>query len=171
VEERLKSARLKVEWAEKHMLQIHDMFLEFSRSDFYSMRVEEDSEEKTHSLRIDIDLRALNVENCALIIGDVLHNLRSALDHLYYQVVLGCDGTPTTWTHFPVFESSQKLAGWINGAVGRKQITTAVATLLLNSIRPYKGGNHALWRLHELNNLDKHEIIVPVLELVGFLDV
>jgi hypothetical protein len=33
---------------------------------------------------------------------------------------------------------------------------------VLNTIKPYKGGNDALWKLSKLNNIDKHRLLVPV---------
>src|SRR6266700_3504563 len=110
-------SRLKVEWVEKHILKLYLMFRNFSESDFYTVRVEEHPEKRTHSLHFDINLSALNFEESALIIGDALHNLRSALDHIYYQVVLACDGKPSKWTSFPIMDSREELKGKINGAL------------------------------------------------------
>jgi hypothetical protein len=28
-------------------------------------------------------------------------------------------------------------------------------------MKPYKGGNETLWRLHRLNNIDKHRLLIP----------
>ena len=37
----------------------------------------------------------------SLVIGDAVHNLRSALDHLAWQLVLANGQTPTTQTAYP----------------------------------------------------------------------
>lgn len=166
------SSRLKVEWAEKHILELYLMFRNFSETDFYTISVEENPEKRTQSLRVDMNLAALNFETSALIIGDALHNLRSALDHLYYEVVLTCGGKPSNWTRFPISDSREGLeTNFIKSALKQKQITAAVADFILNTIKPYEAGNLALWGLHQLNILDKHEVIVPVLKLVGFFGV
>ena len=43
----------------------------------------------------------------SLILGDLLHNLRSALDHLAWQLVVDGGGTPSQDTNFPVCCSTQ----------------------------------------------------------------
>jgi hypothetical protein len=93
------------------------------------------------------------------IVADVLQNLRSALDHLAYQLVLAAHGTPDTNTAFPVFddpakykaESTRKVKGM------RQQAVDAI-----EAVKPYKGGNDLLWRLHRLNNIDKHRLLLAV---------
>jgi hypothetical protein len=107
--DRWESSRLKIEWAEKHIMQLYLMFRNFSETDFYTLSVKEDPGKLTHSLDFDMNLAALNFEYAALIIGDALHNLRSALDHLYYQVVLACGGKPTKWTIFPIRDTREEL--------------------------------------------------------------
>ena len=32
----------------------------------------------------------------------------------------------------------------------------------IDAIKPYKGGNDTLWRLHGLNNIDKHRLLITV---------
>ncbi len=45
----------------------------------------------------------------SLVIGDIVHNLRSAFDHLAYQAVIAGGDTPTTNTEFPVsWDSADK---------------------------------------------------------------
>ena len=36
------------------------------------------------------------------------------------------------------------------------------AKLAIDAARPYKGGNQALWSIHELNNIDKHRSLFTV---------
>src|SRR5260221_14441846 len=39
-----------------------------------------------------------------LLIGDVLQNCRTALDHFAHQLVLANNGTPTPQTAYPIFD-------------------------------------------------------------------
>src|SRR5438132_5583994 len=41
----------------------------------------------------------------------------------------------------------------------RQDATSGAA---IDALRPYKGGNDVLWQLHELNNVDKHRLILTV---------
>lgn len=42
-----------------------------------------------------------------------------------------------------------------------KGASTGVRTIFEN-LRPYRGGDEAFWRLHQLDILDKHKAIIPV---------
>jgi hypothetical protein len=93
------------------------------------------------------------------IAGDVIHNLRSVLDHMVWQLVLANNGTPTPGvTGFPVSNSpqehtSRKFRGKIEG-VGPDVIDA------IDTLKPYYGGDEAVWRLHGLNNRDKHRLLL-----------
>jgi len=45
------------------------------------------------------------------IVGDCLHNLRSALDHLAYQLVRVSGGTPNIHTQFPIAPTVRSVRG------------------------------------------------------------
>jgi hypothetical protein len=52
------------------------------------------------------------------IVGDALHNLRSALDHIAYQLVMiGTGQTPSRRVYFPIWDSQAKYE-----SEGRRQI-------------------------------------------------
>ena len=46
-------------------------------------------------------------EDFPLIIGDTLQNLRTALDHLVWQLILSNGGTPNVNSAFPISKSAQ----------------------------------------------------------------
>lgn len=71
-------------------------------------------------------------------VGDALHNLRSALDHIAYQLVLiGTGKAPSRRVYFPIWDSQAKYE-----AEGRSQIDGArpEAVTAVDAIKPYKGG-------------------------------
>ena len=166
------ASELKVERAHKHLTEFYDKFSAFSRSDFYSMRVEKDPEKLTSELCIDMDWAGLEIKKLGPIVGDILHNLRSALDIMYEQVILLCEGKPTAHSRFPIFPSREKLENcFISSALKQRQIRREIADFIVDEIRPYNGGNEALWGLHELNVLDKHKALIPFIEIVVFVNV
>jgi hypothetical protein len=94
------------------------------------------------------------------ILGDILQNLRSALDHLAYQLVLVGTGSAATDAHvyFPIADDiaryeNAKRSGQLKGM-------RPAAVSAIDAVRPYKGGNDTLWRLHRLNNIDKHRVVI-----------
>jgi hypothetical protein len=97
------------------------------------------------------------------IAGDVVHNLRAALDHLARQLVLvGLEQSPPAipftekdWRniYFPVAETAE-----IYEADKPRKIKGVLLEAIeaIDRLKPYKGGNDPLWRIHELDNIDKH---------------
>ncbi len=112
-------------------------------------------------------------ENIFLIIGDAVHNLRSALDHLAYELV----EIETSKTgkklpenlvqniQFPIAKASNN----VNQAIKSKQMNEAGKLVVnaLRALRPYPKGNDGLYALHELDRLDKHRLIIPVIEVTA----
>ena len=94
-------------------------------------------------------------------IGDILQNLVSALDHLAYQLVCVGENSegPFLYVYFP-FSQSEELyqKRKVKVLKGARQ----VAIDAMDQIKPYKGGNEILWRLHQLNNIDKHRLLITV---------
>ena len=145
----------KVERSKKHIEELHALFESFWRSNPHSIRFEDDlnARERIFYLATVEDI-PLEVPN---IIGDILHNLRSALDHLAYVLPLAT-GEKRRWTQFPIVDSS---AEYMSSQVRRKvQIFRQDVVEAFDTIKPYKGGNDALWKLHALNKIDKHRLLV-----------
>jgi hypothetical protein len=95
-----------------------------------------------------------------LLVGEVAYQLRSALDHLAWQLVLANNGTPVIkTTAFPVFDTQPKQLK-IAGGVDPQ------ALAIVENLQPYKRGQDAksdpLWMVSELCNIDKHRLLVIV---------
>lgn len=165
------NSRLKIKRFNEHLSDFHDRLVTFSGSDFYAIRIEYDPERREQFICFDIDLGNFPLENCALIIGDAVQNLRSALDLMWYRVMRLCKGTPSRHTKFPIFDAEHDLMNAINRALEKQQIISDVHKLVMQDIRPYKAGNLTLWALNELSIRDKHETLIPVMKIMGFFDV
>ena len=97
----------------------------------------------------------------ALRVGDALQNLRSALDHLAYQLWLvgtGRDG-PAFHVYFPIFDSATEYKA---KSARQVQGMAKAAIKAIDAAKPYKGGNDTLWLIHHLNRIDKHRLLVTV---------
>ena len=164
-------SRLKIERAEKHIRDINALLEEFVASDFYSVEIETNGHCCPNYLRFHIDTSGFRLDIAAVVIGDALHNLRSALDLLYYAAILECGGRPTRWTRFPVFDTGKDVENKLREALKKKQITTGIQELLLDTIKPYEAGNYALWAVNELNITDKHQLLIPTLQLMRFVGI
>jgi hypothetical protein len=105
----------------------------------------------------------------ALIAGDLVQNLRGALDHLAHRLVVVGRGDPGpfAYVYFPIGTTQENYEA-------RKARYTAGMTVdtlkALDDLRPYKGGNDPLWRLNELSIIDKHRLLIAVGARVRSID-
>ena len=78
-------------------------------------RTEQHSDRSLIDVRRDGDWHVVEIEpppsiprRWALIGGDLIHNLRSVLDHLVWQLVLRDGQQPSRWNEFPIIDSEQR---------------------------------------------------------------
>jgi hypothetical protein len=115
-------------------------------------------------------VRELPPRELAPIIGDAIHNMRSALDHLVYALAPP-EVREKSRTQFPIFtdESQFKVRGapMIAGIVGDERT-------LIEHVQPYAASNlpcnDPLAILSKLSNLDKHRLLVPIIAAVSTTD-
>ncbi len=99
-----------------------------------------------------------STEHLSIIVGEILHNLRSALDYLAVALATK-NGASSKKVYFPF---------GINAEIFDEQVRkktkgmSADAIAMIRELKPYKGGNVLLWLLHDLNREDKHIRIVPL---------
>jgi len=97
-----------------------------------------------------------------LIAGDAIQNLMTTLDHLAYQVVCNDTGDAPpnpNWIYFPIADDAAKYEAKKHGKMkGASQKTFDV----IDTLKPYKGGNDLLWTLYRLNNIEKHRMLLTV---------
>jgi len=109
-------------------------------------------------------------DRIALITGDIIQSLRSTLDHLIYQlfIINSKDAKPTRHLYFPILEN---LAMYEKEKERKTKGISQSALDLIDKVKPYKGGNDILWKIHELNNIDKHRLLVTVGSSFGSVDI
>jgi len=95
----------------------------------------------------------------APILGDLIHNLRSVLDYLIWQAVLVNGEIPSKKNKFPIFRNRKDFLKF-----GKKALsgTNQKTKLLVGLLSPYQGGNDLLWKLHNLDIVDKHRLLLGV---------
>jgi hypothetical protein len=122
-----------------------------------SSRIErtDDTDRGTTTFRI-IGLSEIPL-SIPLLLGDTLHNLRSALDHLIWKIVELSGETPDEENCFPIFNTAHAYEE--NSRKRLKGVTRIMATQV-DAFLPYKEGNRNLWMLHRLNILDKHRFLL-----------
>lgn len=92
----------------------------------------------------------------ALIAGDAVHNLRSALDLLASALVRRGPGRKSGHTYFPICKSVEAY----KAEAPRKVEGMLVADIeAIDMLKPYAGGNDMLWGLQKLDIVDKHQLL------------
>src|ERR1041385_8956240 len=105
-DERLALIRLKVERAKKHILDLEIARDRFIETEPYVIETERNPQTGNYLFRVT-KLQP-PPHDIGLIAGDVAHNLRSALDHLAYQLVLVNKENPNRSTEFPIFDDAAR---------------------------------------------------------------
>ncbi len=157
------SAKLKTARAKRHIGELRDTFAEYQRRRPYTIAVR--NLQATRQMGLGVQTEPLPKE-IPVIIGDVVHNLRSALDHA------ACDLAKSKSIKFPFNEERSKFFD-AEGAFECKRTLAldsarpGLGTYIIDTIKPYKAGNGLLWSVNKLNNIDKHEAIVPTVSPVS----
>ena len=97
----------------------------------------------------------------SLLLGDALHNLRSALDHLAHAIVRPTTPTAIKDTFFPIADTADGYCSMAGACIkGIRQPCRQI----FDRIQPYKGGGfgHYLWQLNKLDVIDKHRLLLTV---------
>ncbi|MYB50467.1 MAG: hypothetical protein F4X72_14585 [Dehalococcoidia bacterium] len=94
--------------------------------------------------------------NYSIRAGEIAYNLRSALDHLVWQLVQANGKTPDRRSEFPIFLEESE---YFKGAKSKLKGTSRRQRELIASFQPFRSHNGIgphLWMLHTICNIDKH---------------
>jgi hypothetical protein len=111
-----------------------------------------------NSIQIKMDVTTPVPEIISAIIGDIIHNLRAALDLAACDLVRLRNGSDKG-VYFPFCDNPEELDDMIRRRHFKRAGPEAVA--LLRDLRPYRNGNTALRAIHDLDIQDKHQALIP----------
>lgn len=92
-----------------------------------------------------------------LLFGDAVHNLRACLDWLACSAVEANGRSPNS-VHFPFANDADHLDEQIKKKLFHRAAPEIVA--MLKNLKPYKGGAIYLRALHDMDNKDKHSMLL-----------
>jgi hypothetical protein len=153
--DRLAGIRVKIERAKHHIKDLEGRIKLFRESDPYRLVLDQSTNPEERIVRLKIN--ATVPTEFAVIAGETINQLRSALDHLAWQLVDASGSTPSDHLYFPICQAESSFKSKLKGEI--KSVGPA-AIGVLGATKPYKGGNDALWKLHKLNNIDKHCLLL-----------
>jgi hypothetical protein len=175
----LAAVDLKIGRAKRKLADLDETIKGVFAPDCYRIVGKFDPESAKYVYRV-YDLPPVDPE-WALELGEVLYQLRSALDHLTWQLVKLDGGTPNEQTQFPVKPSPNdkhgKLIPLRNLVIPR--IKRADILKLIDECQPYESGlgerlpvaeakTTPIWHLNVLNIVDKHRLLLVVASALDF---
>ena len=104
----------------------------------------------------------------AVVFGEAVHNMRSALDHAIYQLTIAHSGKILPMTGFPIFIEMDRFFGcggerqYKRSGIYQIRGLLPDAQTVIEGLQPYNNADPehtVLWSLQEAWNKDKHRII------------
>lgn len=162
--DRLVLLRVKVEWAKKRLRDLAAETVTLNYAHVIGVDENSVSEHPIDILSGTVPLVPMLSFDAICTAGDVIHNLRAALDHLTQHLAVVHTPTLTAedlkWVEFPIKETFAKYKAK-NGREVKGIHPKAVEAIDL--LKPYGDGNGelsaVLWRLHQLDIIDKHRTL------------
>ncbi|GEM_PF-1319005 len=164
MDERLAGVYAKLKRADEHLDALYAQITAFVDDQPYGMFPDFDPHAGEHLLRVDV--RRQTPIEWSVLVGDFLHNARSALDHLTWQLVrYGPKGLPDKegtrrQVRFPIALTDGDFDGMVVLQYLGEEVVRA-----LRDIQPYTRGDRAKARFHPLAtldglwNTDKHRLL------------
>lgn len=163
VKKAFEGAFLKLERAKAHINEIEQIIDSLSIPSANPIRVRADI---VGNYRVDLTQLPPQSTLIPIVIGDALHNLRSALDHVWNALDREVTGKAGIHVYFPFDESRPNLVLRLK----RDPVILAypqIEPIVLQEMKPYRtdGGDLFFWSLTKLNKIDKHNLLVPTIEI------
>lgn len=169
----LSGVLLKLERAEAHIEEVRQKTVAFREGNpppFGFRSDETPRPDKSIDYVLYAVIREPPLRALAPIIGDAIHNIRSALDHLVYELAPR-RARKARKSQFPIFtdecEFKVRSPPMIKGITGDERT-------LIERVQPYIASNpprhDPLAILNKLSNLDKHRLLVPIIAAVSTRD-
>jgi hypothetical protein len=149
--------RLKRSW--EHIIEIEHRIESLRQANFDL--IPEQRELELDRVDIDLPLLVFPDQMIAVFIGEVIHNLRSALDFLIYALAWIDSGTFQNRTQFPIEDSANVFEKRKSGKQPYLIGLNAAHVARIEQLQPYNG---CAWtkRLRDLSNGDKHRELTTV---------
>jgi hypothetical protein len=150
----------KLRRADVHLILLHNEIGSYMNSARYGLQGHRDAGAGDPGFTFHIaDQPPLRI---SCIVGDILHNVRSALDYIARELIMLNDCTPQWSTQFPICTTEHD---FLNESLNRNRLggISRRAFKMIDACQPYKWDQkytiHPLWHLHKLSNLDKHKTL------------
>ncbi|HEV3318293.1 MAG TPA: hypothetical protein VG053_00990 [Solirubrobacteraceae bacterium] len=164
--DKLAGVRAKLDRASTQLEALDDEIQRFRKCEAYSISGEFDAESSNYIFRLHI--HEWPPIEWGVLSGEIIHNMRSALDNIIYQLVLRAKGKPGKWNVYPFCTKLPK-RGFSKAMIGTSKHRGPLAGVgheaitIIERTQPYHGGMaEQLLALDALWNIDKHKFLMPL---------
>lgn len=162
-------SKLKIERADHHIQDLNAYIVSILKDHLYTLSIEDHPQTGIPGLVCRLCDTPAEI---ALFIGDIAHNMRSALDILYCDILRHEGRTVGRNSKWPFRERREELIAGFNGREEQDRPSDGIIKLIVDSIQTYRGGNgDALYALNDLNIEDKHMLLTPMISVSRIWDV
>jgi hypothetical protein len=161
-------AFLKLNWGQKRLHELEVSYRLFLNPKPYGVVFDPDPQTGGYFVKASISTPPLL--DWSLLIGDCLHNFRSALDHFANQLASTQSASPKNdRTQFPIFKIESDFRRLQRSYIGR---LSEEAQIEIEKLQPYNRADgppilHPLWLLATLSNADKHRLLNLVYDTIS----
>lgn len=177
----------KLRWAERHFETLQGQIGPFEERDSHTFSYKVDPKKGEYTFHVH-DLEAITDPDWGLMVGDCLHNARTALDYVAVRLMARATfATPESVTvQFPISDKSDGFKSSPAVTKMRKEDRCSGYLTRIEELQPFNLGNPSIWgtksplspgatslypeaiqhalpialsRLSRLDNLDKHRIV------------
>lgn len=149
--------KLKIKWAKRHIEDLQTALKAFYDSNPYKFVGQDDPHTGEYVYRAVVN-KCIPIEISAFI-GDAIHNLRCVLDYLVCDCIRAAGSQPDGGSGLPIDKRAKRLKP---GSIPKIEGVSPKAERFFLWLKGSKRTNAALWMLHMLDIIDKHNAIVTV---------
>lgn len=150
--------KVKADRAAIHYNAFSSLITKFATGHPYTITKHDDAKRQLHVITVKLNPAPIDIP---ILVGEYAYQLRTALDHLAWQLGLLSGRKPSRSSSFPIQSGT--------GPKDRERFTRATwdipceAVDVIKSLQPYLRGKDVqldpLWQLNKLCNLDKHQTV------------
>ena len=163
------NVKRKLKRAKAHLDALDVEIAKFAKKETYMFSSKDDAERGEYV--VTVRTKGKPPLDCAIVAGEFIGCLRSALDYLAFQLSSMSGKAPSSEVSFPVFGENS-----VDTQVRIARKTYGIpdpAVVIIKALQPYNSGNAYkstyLWRLNKLWNIDKHRHI-PLYAAIGYVN-
>lgn len=155
------STRLKVERANHHIRDLERQLTDYSNSHPHVITIKEDPYTKRFLIYVNFPDKP--PPEMALTIGDAIHNLRTALDHMMWEMIGRDHGSQHNNLYFPMGNNRVNFEATCQGIITPSQNIRDT----LKRLEAFPSGKgDSLYTIHLLDRAEKHTVLTPMIKAV-----